>query len=114
MEEYAEKSGKNPWQCVFNLFNQDRQTIFVVEDGVPISFIHGYLNNDGELFIHYAYVDHPDVDSPKWFNTMCTMMADKYDYPVTNVVMETKETDRLWKRYGFIPTRIVYGKKLTI
>jgi hypothetical protein len=104
--KYAEKTGENPWVSLYDVMRYS--TALVYEGGIPISYVSGHRNEDGDLFIKTAYADHPFM-STKAFEEICEMLVEEQQSSNT-IFISSKLPERLWKRYGFNPYETLYKK----
>ena len=106
--KYAEKTGENPWMCWLDVIRYS--TVVVYEGDIAVSYVTSYKNDDGSLFIKTAVSDHPWM-SVEVFEDICRRLQEEQG-TAPEVYMESSLPERLWKRYGFIPHRVLYKKTL--
>jgi len=109
---YADEAGKDRWASLNSVLNPSHVTVVFYNDDVPVGYVHGWLNNDGHLFIHHYYMAHMIKRRRAAFDAAISEMIDTYNIKITRVTGQTKLNPRLMRFYGFKPTETVYVKEV--
>ena len=116
--EYAQKTGKNSWECMGLVFSPNYYTVLVrdMENGTYIGYASAHVIPETKtLFYDYGYMRHPVIGSSKMFDMISLMMREKSGLGLCNVVLQSDLNPALWcKHYGFnISKEVIFTKNFS-
>ena len=106
--KYTENSEESPWMIWLDVIRYS--TVVVYEDDVAVSYVTGYRNEEGNLFVRYAVSDHPWMSKENMDDIMRILQEEQQT--TSEIYMESTLPERLWLRYGFKPYKTIYRKTL--
>jgi hypothetical protein len=112
--EYAQKTQKNPWQCMELAFTSYTVVVRSMEDGDYIGYASAHVIPETKtLFFDHGYMRYPVAGGKKIFDMIALMMREKSGMGLCNIVLQSDLNPKLWcKHYGFkVSKEVVYTKE---
>jgi hypothetical protein len=105
--EYAKRTKKSSWKCMGEVFNGENYSAVMrdVFTGEYKGYLNGWINHDGDIFLNHAYL-RCEVEYKKGLiYDFHKMVEIKEERPIDKITFITAIPAKLWKRYGFEPSK---------
>jgi hypothetical protein len=105
--EYADKTKKPSWKCMGEVFNPNNYSVVMrgVNDGKFVGYLNGWINHDGDIFLNHAYLRHSVEYRKGLIRDYHKMVEVREERKINQITFITPLPARLWKRYGFEPSK---------
>lgn len=116
MVAYCKKSGRNMWEEFGYTFSASSKTVIILERTksglLPIGFCNlEYHSHDNTLFASQAFLTKPVDDAPLLADNIFAKCYEHWNVKPNKTVVHSDLPERLWKRWGFVKSKLVMYEK---
>lgn len=105
--EYANRTKKSEWRCMGEVFNGENHSVALRDciTGEFIGYLNGWINHDGDIFLNHAYLRKEVSYKKGLIRDFHKMVEQKEGRQIDMTTFITPLPAKLWKRYGFVPSK---------